>query len=198
VPAKPTEKPRRSPLPPPARRYVPVAPSASRFAAPLAARYVAAKAVGTFVPALARKSFEKFGFATAALFTDWDKIVGTDIAGYAVPDRLKWPRGGQAEASDEAETERRGATLTLRVDPARALDVEYRTRQIGDRINAYFGYRAVETIRLVQAPLDVKPAASPAASRRPATPSTLPDDPLLAALARMEQGVLRGRSPRRG
>jgi hypothetical protein len=197
VTVKLTEKPRKSPLPHPARRHLVLAPSSSRFAAPPTARFVPATAVGSFVPTVTKKAFEKFGFSAATLITDWARIAGAELAGYTVPDKIKWPRGGEAAGMDDEESERRGATLILRVDPARALDVEYRTRQIMDRINSYFGYRAVETIRLVQAPLDVKPAASPAASRGPASPSALPDDPLLAALARMEQGVLRGRTTRR-
>ena len=87
---------------------------------------------------------------------------------------------------------RPGATLVLRVDPARALDVEYRARQIIERINAYFGYRAIAELRILQAPL---PAHAIAASRSVTKPAaqpqhaTLPDDPLARALDRMEAGV---------
>jgi hypothetical protein len=199
VTAKPTEKPRKSTLPHPARRHIPIAPSASRFAAPPTARFVPAKSVGSFVPTLTKKAFEKFGFSTATLVTDWTRIAGAELASYTSPDRLKWPRAPEANVADGDESERRGATLILRVDPARALDVEYRARQIMDRINAYFGYRAVETIRLIQAPLDAKPARpdahaptlnSRSLSAAPAAPQPT-DDPLVAALARLEKGVLR-------
>lgn len=170
--------------------------SDTRFAAPPVARFVPAKAVGSFVPTLTKKAFEKFGFSTATLITDWARIVGTELAAYTMPERLKWPRGSESAAADEDE--RRGATLILRVDPARALDVEYRARQIMDRINGYFGYRAVEVIRLVQAPLEVRPAplgrSAPAA---PASGSTTAD-PLDAALARLEQGMRRDRVRRSG
>jgi hypothetical protein len=214
VTVKLTEKPRKSPLPHPARRHLVLAPSSSRFAAPPTARFVPATAVGSFVPTLTKKAFEKFGFSAATLITDWARIAGAELAGYTVPDKIKWPRGGETVAMDDDESERRGATLILRVDPARALDVEYRTRQIMDRINSYFGYRAVETIRLVQAPLPPPPlrgrieeGGNPNGLRSGLPPPLTPphrgegnvsDDPLLAALARMEQSVLRGRSPRRG
>ena len=80
---------------------------------------------------------------------------------------------------------RPGATLILRVDPARALDVEYKARQIIERINAYFGYRAIAELRILQAPLPARrhcrlahrrrhPAAAAAAgglARRPAAPA---------------------------
>jgi hypothetical protein len=161
-----------------------------RFAAPPVARFVPAKAVGSFVPALTRKSFEKFGFSTATLITDWAGIAGAELARYSVPERLKWPRGRGEEDCDEG---RPGATLMLRVDPARALDVEYRSRQIIERINAYFGYRAVEAIRIVQAPLGSgQTAAEPdAATTAPPVARSIAGDPLREALARLERGVLR-------
>ncbi|WP_171946472.1 DciA family protein [Hyphomicrobium sp. CS1GBMeth3] len=169
-----------------------------RFAAPPTARFVAVKAVGSFVPTLTKKAFEKFGFSTAALITDWERIAGAELARYTMPDKLKWPRATDAAYDDE--NERRGATLTLRVDPARALDVEYRARQILERINSYFGYRAIETIRLIQAPLDRSapqpPAVAPPARHQEAVSATA-DEGLLAALARLESGVRSDRSSRR-
>jgi hypothetical protein len=221
VTAKLTEKPRKTPLPHPARRHLSLPPSAPRFAAPPTARFVPTKTVGSFVPTLTKKAFEKFGFSAATLITDWARIAGTELAQYTMPDKLKWPRGADASGIYEDEGERRGATLILRVDPARALDVEYRARQIMDRINAYFGYRAVETIRLVQAPLSLLHLAEGESSarrgggreggnpngQRSGTPphedggnSAAPDpadDPLLAALARLEQGIRHDRKSRR-
>jgi hypothetical protein len=203
VNAKLTEKPRKRSLPHPARRSLSLAPSDTRFAVPQAARFVPAKAVGSFVPSLTRKAFEKFGFSTATLITDWPRIAGAELAEYTVPDRLKWPRGvaGAENGLDDDQGERRAATLILRVDPARALDVEYRARQIMDRINAYFGYRAVETIRLIQAPVETsgRKAAPPSAKAQPRSASVteVSGDPLSAALARLEKGVLRDQATRR-
>jgi hypothetical protein len=137
------------------------------------------KAVGSFVPKLAQKAFEKFGFATAAILTDWQSIVGPELAAMTAPERLRWPRqpegdGGPAESKTISKTPARakptprsGATLILRVDPSRALDVQYKTMQIVERINAYFGYLAVTDLRLIQAPLEVARPAH-ALSRKPA------------------------------
>lgn len=197
----------------PVRRHLALSAGTSRFAAPPTARFVPAKAVGSFVPTLTKTAFQKFGFSTATLITDWARIAGAELAAYTMPDKLKWPRGAEGLAAEDDEGMRRGATLTLRVDPARALDVEYRARQIMDRINSYFGYRAVETIRLVQAPVETKQTASatkretdralaawakspPAAGQTPAT-GVAQDDPLLAALTRLEQGVRRDQASRR-
>lgn len=111
------------------------------------------KSVGSFLPRLTSKAFEKFGFSTASLIMEWPAIAGRELAACTVPERLKWPRAA-GEPGDEGEpVPRRAATLVLRVDAACALDVQYQTRQIIERINAYFGYAAVGEVRLVQAPL---------------------------------------------
>lgn len=149
------------------------------------------------VPSIAKKVFEKFGFSTATLLTDWAVIVGADFAAYTAPERLKWPRGFEgAGGSNEPETGRPGATLMLRVEPARALDVQYKARLLTDRINAYFGYRAVADIRIIQAPL-LRPKAT---KTRPAPVEPLPaeksaargvdDEELRTALAALEASII--------
>jgi hypothetical protein len=161
------------------------------------------RTVGALVPNIAKKVFEKFGFSTATLLTDWAIIVGADLAAYTAPERLKWSRGYDSAASGEVETGRPGATLMLRVEPARALDIQYKARLLIDRINAYFGYRAVAEIRLIQAPL-LRPAA-PAAKRSPAAPlppqesavTAVDDAELRSALAGLEASIRAQRDARR-
>lgn len=166
-------------------------PRADRpFASPPVSKFVAAKTVGTFVPGLTKKAFEKYGFAAATLLTDWETIVGREMASYTSPERLKWPRMTGASGDADPDAARPGGTLHLRVDPARALDVEYRARQIAERINAYFGYRAVETVRLIQAPLLGTQAKAPRAAAPPQAPVAKPAEPgLSAALARMQKNI---------
>jgi hypothetical protein len=160
-------------------------PSAAR------GRATPGKAVGAFVPGLTRKAFENFGFSTASLIMDWPRIAGTDVAQWTAPERVVWPRSVEAPELADDSGARRGATLVLRVDPARALDVDYRSRQIVERINAYFGYRAVTELRILQAPLPSRPSeiAAKTATRAPARPEAPADDRLAEALSRMEAGV---------
>ncbi len=124
--------------------------------------FVPAKTVGSFVPTLTRKAFEKYGFSASTLLTDWAAIVGNDLAGYTRPERLKWPRAGMTHEPIEAGGRGRpGAVLQLRVDPARALDVQYATAEIIERINSYFGYRAITDLRILQAPVEIKQPTAP-------------------------------------
>jgi hypothetical protein len=165
--------------------------------------FVSARAVGSYVPKLTHKAFEKYGFAAAALITDWGAIVGAELARYTAPERLKWPRGaGLGEAQDEDAKGRPGATLIVRVEPARALDVQYRAQQLLERINGHFGYRAVAELRLLQAPLPERQA--PAAAGERAVPQAYPapelsgiaDERLRAALARLKTGLMQRHAAR--
>ncbi len=158
--------------------------------------YVAPRAVGSFVPKLTRKAFEKYGFSAATLLTDWAAIAGKELASFTAPERLKWPRGvGIRDDVEDGAEGRPGAVLVLRVDPARALDVEYKGRQILERINGYFGYRAIAELRILQAPL-AKPAAPKAAPASPLAPceapelATIADERLRAALGRLKSGLM--------
>lgn len=179
-----------------------------RFAAPMRMppvqsprprNIISAKAVGSFVPALTRKVFEKHGFAAVSLVTEWSRIVGPDLAAYTFPERLKWPQGRHVEPSTEGETQPRpAATLILRVDPARALDAEYKARLIMDRTNTYFGYRAVGEVRIVQAAPDMAaPAAraqqtqlTPRTAGRAIVPvSGVEDQGLATALGRLKASM---------
>jgi hypothetical protein len=158
------------------------------------------KVVGSFLPGLTRKAFEKYGFSTATLITDWATIAGADLAAYSVPERLKWPHRPERTEEDAAPTARRdakarqGATLVLRVDGARALDVQYKAGQIIERINAYFGYAAVAQLRIIQAPIGAASSAIPPAATKPAEPLTqevahIADPGLREALGRLGANV---------
>ncbi len=172
---------------------------------PRKAPWVPGKAVGSYVPGLTRKAFEKFGFATAQLVTDWADVAGRDMARYTLPERLRWPRAGLGGDGEDSGAGRGAATLTLRVDPARALDIEYKRAQLMERINVYFGYRAVAEIRIVQGAVEDRRQPAPGAitprtgagpartPRHPASPpvalETVGDDSLRQALERMQAAI---------
>ena len=150
------------------------------------------KAVGSFLPALTRKAFEKYGFSTAALLTDWVAIAGRELAAYTAPERLTWPRGLKRPDAETGEpgSGRQGARLVLRVDGGRSLDVQHKAHQIIERINAYFGYAAVAELRIVQAPVGAEVPSAALAPRPVTRPlvaevAHIADAPLRAALARL-------------
>ena len=154
------------------------------------------KAVGSFLPALTRKAFEKYGFSTATLVTDWVRIVGRELAAATAPERLRWPRGvAPADVEGNAAGPgRRGATLVLRVDGGLSLNVQHQARQIIERINAYFGYAAVAELRIVQAPVGGEGRSPP----RGTLPSRPTPHPLTAEVAQVADPGLRDALARLG
>jgi hypothetical protein len=151
-----------------------------------------ARSVGEFLPSLMRPAFEKYGFSSAAILTDWAALAGPELAAYTAPERLKWPRQKPGEGAS-GKTQQTGATLILRVAGARGLEVEHRRPQIIERLNASFGYRAVAEIRVVQAPLEKRetraPRPCPPAPRHSVGLENIGEERLRSAIARLASGI---------
>lgn len=178
----------------PGQRF-PSSPPSPRQVVNVARGRLPIKAVGSFVPNLTRKAFEKYGFSAATLITDWPVIVGAEVAAWTAPERLKWPRdaGDGLDEAGNTQRGRSGATLVLRVDQGRALDVQYKSRQLIERINAYFGYGAICSLRIVQGPVErAGRSAPPKAALQPLTREVagIEHEPLRAALARLGAAVV--------
>ena len=109
----------------------------------------------------------KQGFAQTGLVTHWAEIVGADIADHAEPMRMIWPRRVHEDDPDPA-------TLVLRVEGPVALEIQHMSGVIIDKVNRFFGWRAVGRIQIRQAPL---------ARRKPKEPPQPPDPAVVARLA---------------
>jgi hypothetical protein len=143
-------------------------------------------------------AFAKQGFAAVELVTRWPEIVGAEIAAHSQPEKIQWPRtpqGGNAPESGHASA----GTLMLRVEGPAALEIQHLSDVILERVNQFFGWQAVGSVRLRQAPLARRtarkavPAPDPAATARIA--ATLPeikDEKLRDALARLGAAMERG------
>ncbi|MDA7947278.1 MAG: DciA family protein [Hyphomicrobiaceae bacterium] len=154
-----------------------------------------AKAIGAYVPKVARAAFEKHGFPSADLLADWPDIMGADYGSITAPERLVWPRGAEPRPEDQLaprgfkNARGVGATLVLRVEGPRAVEIQHVAPQILERINVYFGYRAVSDLRLVQGPVrqDRKLEAEPEDHVPDPAPldADIADEGLRFALARL-------------
>lgn len=124
----------------------------------------------------------------------WDEIAGPEFADCTRPEKIVWPR----RVSEIGEGEPfRPATLTVACEGARAIFLAHAQDRLIERINGFFGYPAVDRIRIVQ-----KPLASAARIRKPVTLSEndrrrlagmledVEDDGLKAALERLGRAVI--------
>jgi hypothetical protein len=108
------------------------------------------------LPAVTKAALGKRGFAVAQLLTEWEAIMGRDLAGMAAPIRLVRSRDSEA------------AVLEIRVESAAAVELQHLEPRVIERINAHFGYAAVSRLRLKQGPVGRNDTKSTArAIRRP-------------------------------
>lgn len=113
------------------------------------------------LPRLTKAALGKRGFAEGGIVADWPDIVGPELAAVSLPERLAFPKGA-----------RRDGILHVRVAGALALELQHLEPVVIERINGYFGYRAVAHIRIRQGPIP-RPRAR-------GTPAAVPLDPAAA------------------
>ncbi len=111
---------------------------------------------------LARTALGKRGFNDAAIIARWPEIVGADLATFACPLQIKYPRGRND-----------AATLVLK------------TPQIVARVNGFLGYAAVSRLEASHGPLPQRPPKA-----KP-TPDPAPDAVVEAATANVASEDLR-------
>ena len=138
----------------------------------------APRALAESVDRLTRPLFARRGFAGGVVVKDWPLIVGESLAAGTLPERIVYPDRGRSDG-----------TLHLRVaSGGLAAEMQHLEPQLVERINGYFGYRAVVRIRFFQRPLPERRAAAPPAVR-PLNRSE--EEHLDASLTRVADGDLR-------
>lgn len=90
-------------------------------------------------PALRRR-----GFAHVEILQRWPEIAGSALAANSRPERLWWPK---------SEEEGDGAVLHLLVASGWAIEVQHLEPMIIERVNRFFGWRAVTRLKLRQGPV---------------------------------------------
>jgi hypothetical protein len=133
-------------------------------------------------------AFAKQGFASTELVTRWPEIVGAEIAEHSEPEKIQWSRpcGGQTPEP---------GTLVLRVEGPAAVEIQHLCGVVLERVNRFFGWQAVGSLRLRQAPLRHRAKApqrggdAEAAARIAAALPEIADDKLRAALGRLGAAI---------
>src|SRR6476620_2519724 len=157
-----------------------------------------ARAIGAYTALMLDPVARARGFATTALLTEWPAVVGEALARFTMPDKVVWPRRSEEREASGSQSAWRedGAILVLKVDGPRAIEVQHRAEQILERVNIYFGYRAVAQLRFLQAPLGKAKGQAPASAgaEEPLPAHGIADTGLAKALGRLAAGI-RGKTP---
>jgi hypothetical protein len=134
-------------------------PQARRYERPRGGQ---ARAIADLMPEIGRTAFRRFGFVQSSVVSRWPEIVGPRHARVCAPEAIRFPPG---EKSD--------GILQLVVVPAHAPIIQHVIPEIIERVNRFFGYKAVARVKLRQG--EVKP---PSAQERPSAPPSLKPIPM--------------------
>jgi hypothetical protein len=124
-----------------------------------------ARQVADLVPQIGRAAFRRFGFVQSSVVTRWPEIVGPRHAQVCSPESIRFPPG-----------EKRDGILQLVVLPAHAPLIQHVIPEIMERVNRFFGYKAVARVKLRQGP--VKPATGEATGTKDTPPPSLKPIPI--------------------
>ena len=103
-----------------------------------------ARAIADLMPEVGRIAFRRFGFVQSSVVTRWPEIVGPRHARVCIPESIRFPPGEKSEG-----------ILALVVLPAHAPMISMVIPEIMERVNRFFGYKAVAKVKIRQG--EVKP-----------------------------------------
>lgn len=139
------------------------------------------RALGGSLGPVTKRAFARRGLTGADLARQWPAIVGAELAAQCRPRQLRFPKRGEAVEG----------RLTLRVAPGWALEVQHLEPLMLERINGFFGYRAVSHLVLQQGPLPpLRGTATPRGRPQKTRPQPL-EAPLAAKLSTVADPELR-------
>lgn len=139
-------------IPPKAPAQAPTNRHAKPYSRP---RGGGAKAIGDLTPEIGRTAFRRFGFVQSSVVTRWPEIVGPAHARVCAPEAIRFPPGEKADG-----------ILQLVVIAAHAPLISQVTPEIIERVNRFFGYKAVARVKLRHGAVK-PPAGAPAAKPPP-------------------------------
>ncbi|MEE2955808.1 MAG: DciA family protein [Pseudomonadota bacterium] len=108
------------------------------------------RALAAVLPKVAEPTLRERGFAAAEIITHWLLILGPTLARQCIPERVSYPKSNQNER-----------VLFIRTSGSAALEIQHQIPIIIERINTYFGFKAVTKISIVQSQLLIKPKIQP-------------------------------------
>ena len=91
---------------------------------------------GNTLPRGVKGILKKSGYNYSEIINKWNFLVGKDISNYSYPKSIKMMQGNK------------GGLLILNVERGNEINIEYAKNEIINKINSYFGYQLISTIKL--------------------------------------------------
>ena len=94
--------------------------------------------LGLFTQRLVKPVFKSRGLMEGKIITHWPQIVGEKFAHMSFAEKITFPKGKRSEG-----------TLHLNVTSSGALLFQYAQDLILERVNTFFGYKALSKLRMI-------------------------------------------------
>ena len=91
---------------------------------------------GNTLPRGVKGILKRNGYNYSEIISKWKMLVGEEIANFSNPKSIKMPNGNT------------NGILTISVKRGNEIFIEYSKKEIINKINSYFGYQLINTIKL--------------------------------------------------
>ncbi len=92
-----------------------------------------------------KKLLGQNGFTNIDIVKNWESIVGEELSAHTLPQKIEFKKDKRTD----------GTLYLMTNSGAYALEIQHKSNIIIEKINTYFGYRAVEKIKIIQNQSDV-------------------------------------------
>ncbi len=150
------------------------------------------QAVGVMASKITRPILGKAGLAEGDIVANWAVIVGATLASHSLPERIVFPKG-----------RREAGEITVRVSAgAFAVTLQHDIPRVLERLNGFFGYRAVDRVKIVQGaitrrtrplPTPIAPLSAPKQAHLTEQLAGIMDMGLRDSLERLGRAILAGK-----
>ena len=97
------------------------------------------KKVGKSLPKVIDKNIKERNFVEITLIKQWKEIIGQDIAKYCWPIKIVF-----------SGIKNSNGIIFLKTKRGRSMEIEFKNDEIIEKLNQYFGYKAINKISVVQ------------------------------------------------
>ena len=97
------------------------------------------KQIGDTLPKILKTKLKKANFVDISVIKNWKEIVGDDIAKNCWPIKIFFSDGNNSNGK-----------ITIKVKRGWSLEIEYKNQEIIEKLNQYFGYKAISKINIIQ------------------------------------------------
>ena len=98
------------------------------------------KSLSVSVVPLIRNIMGKKGFVISDILTVWEQIVGEEMAQYTIPRKVDFKKNEKTN----------GVIHIVVPGGAFALELQHKEKFVLEKVNSYFGYKAISGIRIIQ------------------------------------------------